>query len=493
MTGPQRLRARALFEALVDRPLDAAYRELDSLAADDDAVRMEVRSLLVHHAMAGAFLETPACMAVESDEVTLPAGTALGPYVIVRELGSGGMGRVYLATDTRLRRSVCLKVVREEVGDETFRARLKHEARTAAALSHPGICAVYALEEFDGALYLVTEFIDGRTLRAEIAEGARTSAAQVVQTLRDLADAVAAAHARGITHRDLKPENVMRTSDGRLKVLDFGLARFDGPVESGHGATLPGLLIGTPGYMAPEQIDGGVIGPPTDVFALGVLAFELATGVHPFAAATPIATAARVLGETPEPLAALRPDLPGPVAEVIERCLAKRPEDRPASAAALVAALAAAAAGDPPALPPDRRSNQARDVIWWRIHQICVVGVYAAGAGAAWKIHDWQPGAAARTAFLTVGILAVVGGVIRGHMLFTERTNPGELPGERRRTRSASLALDIGLALALLADATLLSPGHLLIAALVMGLAAGLGTAAVLIEPATSRSTIGVP
>src|SRR4029453_17787111 len=167
-------------------------------------------------------------------------------YTVIREIGRGGMGRVYLASDARLGRTVALKVVAPQLTREArHRDRLRREARAAAVLTHPGICTVYALEELDGELYIVTEFVEGHTLRDEIGGAARPSIQTIVSTARELASALASAHAKGITHRDLKPENIMRTPDGRIKVLDFGLA---------HIETMPG---GTAAVMT-TQVPGGI-------------------------------------------------------------------------------------------------------------------------------------------------------------------------------------------------------------------------------------------
>ncbi len=484
MTHAERDRVRTLFEALVDLPPGDIRERLDA-TSEPAAVKDEVLSLLEHHARAGSFLDAPASAAGLEHE--LAPGTRLDRYTVIREIGRGGMGRVYLAIDERLGRQVCLKAVREELADPAFRGRLEHEARTAAALSHPGICAVYALEEFGGRPYIVTEFIDGRTLRNEIDDAPRAAAALVYDTLRQLAAAVAAAHARGITHRDLKPDNVMRTAEGRLKVLDFGLARVEAVEGMAPGVrhTLPGVLVGTPGYMAPEQIEGGPIDARTDVFALGVLAYEFAAGVHPFAAATPLATAARVLGDERPSLGGARGDLPAGLVAVVDRCLARHPAQRFASAGAIAAALEEGEAGVSAA--------PRRPLVWWRVHQLALIAIYATGTAAAWRVHAWEASAAARWAFLLVGMLAAVNGVVRGHLLFTERAHPERLAGERGRSRTAALMFDLAIAVALAADASLISGGQPVVAALVIGLAAGLATAAILIEPATSSATIGVP
>jgi hypothetical protein len=486
MTGEQWQRVRDLFEAIVDmEPADA--RRHVAAASIDDVVRAEVLSLLEHHSHAGDFLHASASLSEAGlGARDLLTGTVLGQYTVVRELGHGGMGRVYLARDERLQREVCLKAVRPDLSNPAFRVRLQREARTAASLTHPGICAVYAFEEFEGDPYLVTEFIDGHTLRREIESGDRPSPDALISTLDQLAAAVGAAHAKGVVHRDLKPENIMRAFDGRLKVLDFGVARahVGKTLPDTLPQTLPGALVGTVAYMAPEQLQGEPVDARADVFALGVVLYELATGVHPFAAPTSLGTAARVLAHDPEPLGTMRPDLPHGIVAAIDRCLAKRPELRFGSAAELAAAL------ERPS-PVNRRATDR--LSWWRLHQFVALALYLTGAILAWQIKEWQPGQWARWAFLATGVLTATAGVMRGHLLFTERVQPDRLAPERERTRTASFGLDLLIALLLILDGSLLSSSHPVAGALVMGLAAGIATAAVFIEPSTSRAAIGVP
>src|SRR4051812_18454072 len=228
MTTEQQRRVARLFEAAVDLDSTRVASFVAAEAADDAAVRNEVLSLLASHSRAGTFLQQPIADAAPElfgDDLALAPGTTVGPYAIVRELGRGGMGRIYLATDTRLGRTVALKALPPAVVDDPAqRERLRREARAAAALTHPGICTIYALEEIGDDVFIVAEYIDGVSLRDEIGAGTTPTPEQVLATARDLADALASAHARGITHRDLKPENVMRTRQGRLKILDFGLA-----------------------------------------------------------------------------------------------------------------------------------------------------------------------------------------------------------------------------------------------------------------------------
>jgi predicted Ser/Thr protein kinase len=457
-----------------------ARRQLEDDVNDDPVVRREVESLLDHHSRAGSFLAAPSSLETPGVRIELKPGSAVGPYTVVREIGHGGMGRVYLAEDTRLQRQVCLKVIRDDLaGAPQFRERLRREARLAASLSHPGICAVYALEEFEGHLHLVTEFVEGRTLRDEIDSRHQPSTREVFETMSELAGALAAAHAKGIAHRDLKPENVMRSTAGQLKILDFGLARGETDSAMGSTVTIPGMLMGTPAYMSPEQIQGGPIDRRTDLFALAVVMYEYATGRHPFAAQTPLATAARIVDEEPEPLQRQRPDLPKVLVSAIERCLRKSPADRCGTAEELTGALGG---GPSRGAQPDRR-------LWWRLHQLAAVALYFTACSAAWLLKEWALSPVARWAFVLIGACSAINGVARGHLLFTERMHVSRLATEHQKARRLLFGVDLAIAVALVVVAGFVADDRPVAAVLVIGLAAGIGLAAVLIEPATNTAT----
>ena len=491
MTTEQQRRVARLFEAAVDLDPPRAASFIATEAADDAVVRNEVLSLLASHSRAGAFLQQPigdAAPELFDDDLALAPGASVGPYVIVRELGRGGMGRVYLATDSRLGRTVALKALAPDLlRDRTQRERLRREARAAASLSHPGICTVYALEEVDGELYIATEVVDGHTLRDEMASAKRRSR-DVLATALELATALAAAHAAGVVHRDLKPENVMRTRDGRLKILDFGLARID-PARSGpdvFAAAAPpithaGVVAGTPAYMAPEQIEGGRVDARTDVFAFGVFVYEYASGVHPFGGASPLATAARVLEHDAQPLAVRCPDLPDGLSEVVTRCLQKRAADRFGSAAEIVGALKAT--GDAMGGAPSTR--------WWRMHQLVVAVLYLAAAVLAWQIKEWVETPLTVAIFIVLGGVATVGAVLRGHLVFTDRMNRPRLTEERHRTRRGIVLIDFALAAMLMLDAIATGGVRALPAVFALSLAVGVSLASVVLEPATTRAAFG--
>jgi serine/threonine protein kinase len=491
MTSAQHRRVRDLFEGALDRDPEEAHEWVARAAADDVAVRDEVLSLLNHHSRAGEFLSSsiletaPELLA----DAPLAPGTVIATYTIVRELGRGGMGRVYLANDTRLGRTVALKALAPNLmRDAGHRERLRREARAAAALTHPGICTVYALEEVDGELYIATEFVDGRTLREEIAMGRRPSTDEVLRTARDLASALASAHAKGIVHRDLKPENVMRTHDGRLKILDFGLARMDPSASDATQSlaqaarTRPGILIGTPAYMAPEQINGEPIDARVDVFAYGVLMYEFACGVHPFQGATPLAIIARVLDSDAQPIGVRCPGISVTIADVISRCLRKSPTERYSSAATVFEALEKAS---------DTVQTATPHSMWWRIHQIVVILLYATAAASAWQIKDWMETPLTVSLFLALGAGATIGGVLRGHLVFTDWMNRPHLAAEWRRTARARLLVDLLFASLLFVDAVLIAQVRALPAVFALSLALGIALAALVLEPATTRAAFG--
>ena len=263
-------------------------------------------------------------------------GARLGAYEIVESLGMGGMGEVYRARDTRLGRDVALKVLPEGFARDAGRlARFEREARAVAGLNHPNIVVLYSVEENDGVRFLTMELVEGEGLDRLVGrEGLPLS--RVLDLGIALAEALVAAHERGVVHRDLKPANVMVTRDGRLKVLDFGLAKLEserGIVET-QAATMaaplsmPGQVMGTVPYMAPEQIRGEPIDARTDLFALGVVLYELACGRRPFTGATWADVSSAILRDAPEPLPRLRPDFPADLGRIVGRCLEKDPGAR---------------------------------------------------------------------------------------------------------------------------------------------------------------------
>jgi serine/threonine protein kinase/predicted ATPase len=262
----------------------------------------------------------------------LSSGTSVGPYEILTSLGAGGMGEVYRARDTRLDRDVALKVIHHRATPGDAIDRLLREATLASALNHPNIVSIYDTGVFDGDRYVAMELVDGITLRAMARQGLEVE--RVLGIARQIAEALAVAHAAQIVHRDVKPENVMVRPDGYVKLLDFGLARLKADATSMPTVTGTevGLLVGTVGYMAPEQANGQLAGSEADIFALGVTMYELLTGRHPFRSPSQIATLHSIVWETPEPPSLVNPNVPRHVDQLVLEMMQKDPRLRPGAA-----------------------------------------------------------------------------------------------------------------------------------------------------------------
>lgn len=262
-------------------------------------------------------------------------GTKLAHYEILAKLGAGGMGEVYRARDTRLDRDVALKILPAEMAaDPDRRMRFEREAKAVAALNHPHIVTIHSVEEVNGTHFLTMELVDGKTL-SELIPKDGMSLERFFQVAVPLAEAVTAAHAKGITHRDLKPANVMVGNDGQLKVLDFGLAKLLEPPDPGSAqtvaagsATQEGKILGTVAYMAPEQAEGKPVDPRSDVFSLGVLLYEMATGERPFKGDTNMSTITSILRDDPPSVTELKRGLPRHLSRIVKRCLVKDPDRR---------------------------------------------------------------------------------------------------------------------------------------------------------------------
>jgi len=352
MTSDRWRHIDALYREIVVRPVHERAAALVAACLGDAALQAEVQSLLDQPESEAGFLATPAMelagrLVPPASSPEIEPGTRLGPYEIETLLGAGGMGRVFRARDTRLGRAVAIKVCHEG-----FSGRFEREARSIASLNHPHVCTLYDV----GPNYLVMELVEGETLAAILEKGPLP----VDEALRkgvQIADALAAAHARGIVHRDLKPGNVIVTPTG-VKVLDFGLAK-QATTADGHAeATAPtavavrttlGQVLGTVGYMSPEQAEGNPVDARSDVFAFGVVLYEMVCGSRPFGGDTPLAALAATLQSVPDPPRRLRKEIPEGAERIILRCLEKMPEARYDSALELhrdlVALSAAKTAG----------------------------------------------------------------------------------------------------------------------------------------------------
>jgi eukaryotic-like serine/threonine-protein kinase len=248
--------------------------------------------------------------------VSLPSGTALGPYQILGQLGAGGMGEVYRALDTRLNRQIAIKVLPFNLADDEDRVRrFKQEAQAASALNHPHILTIHDIGQEGGVAFIVMEWVHGGTLRQVMAAG-RLPPRRVAHIAHQIAERLAQAHAAGIVHRDLKPENVMVSETDDVKLVDFGLAKLTRPdcpalsqAETQAGGTAAGVVLGTVGYMSPEQASGRDADHRSDQFSLGLIAYEAVTGRRPFARPTTAQTLTATIEADPEPVDAVNPDV----------------------------------------------------------------------------------------------------------------------------------------------------------------------------------------
>lgn len=265
--------------------------------------------------------------------------TLVGRYTIERELGRGGMGAVYLAHDAQLAERVALKVIASTLASDPVGAaeRFRREVAAARKITHPNVIRIHDLGQDGSLLFLSMEFVEGQTLAAHLAKSGLLPVGAGLDLWRQLCDGVAAAHAAGVIHRDLKPQNVLLTPERRAKIIDFGLA--NATSFAGNGMTATGMILGTPEYMAPEQVRGRPCDARTDVYALGGLGYQLFTGRPPFSGDTPIAVGFAQVMTPARPIAELRPELPPSIAAAVMRALEKEPEKRQADAAELRRAI----------------------------------------------------------------------------------------------------------------------------------------------------------
>jgi serine/threonine protein kinase len=331
-----------LYHASLEREPAARNAFVAQACGDDNELRREVESLIASHEQAENFIEQPVFDAVArlltAERPELLAGRHIGHYEILAELGTGGMGEVYLAQDTNLGRQVAIKLLRDRFTSEKDRVRrFQQEARSASALNVPNIVTIHEIGEVENRHYIATEFIDGQTLREIIANGPMAFA-EALDVAIQVTKALAAAHESGIIHRDIKPENIMvRRRDHLVKVLDFGLAKLmDEPLEeaatqpdpTGLLETDPNTVMGTVSYMSPEQARQLPVDKRTDVFSLGVVIYELIGGLRPFRASTRADLLTSILEQNPAPLSAHRADVPRELERIVTKALQKDAADR---------------------------------------------------------------------------------------------------------------------------------------------------------------------
>jgi hypothetical protein len=467
---PSYEQVKALFHAALEQPVGSRAEWLLDMAAGDNRLLQEVASLLRAHDTAGAFLEQPAELELEDPEPGFAAGTRIGPYLIVEEIARGGMGIVYLAEDIRLGRRVALKSLPQAVAsDAHLRDRLRREARAAATIAHPGIATVYALEELDDQIFLATEYVPGRTLRQEI-DNSPLPLERACDIATDIVRALAAAHEAGVVHRDLKPENVIVTHTGSIKVVDFGIAYTDGFGQTRH--TRDGAIIGTPAYMAPEQLTGERGDARTDLYAAGLVLAEMLTGHHPLSPAHRAAA------------------IPTHLRAVIDKCLNQDPAGRYASGRELLRALDSAAQHDRlnAEIASGRAMVRSTARWWWEFHLGVAALLYWLMVIPAWTARTLIGGATGRVIFIATLASVIVAANLRLHLWFTSRFYPEELTWLRTRVARWIQGADWLLVIALLGGGLLVGDDRSPLAILLLSFGVGAAVAFLFIEPATTRA-----
>jgi hypothetical protein len=489
---------KPLFHGALDRPEAERDAWVRAEAGADTALASEALNMLHAHTTLGDFLEQPvevdpadlmealaappgppAADLPSADEAAWPPGHRVGDYDIAGPIGRGGMGVVYLATDRRLGRRVALKVLPTSMSARLdLRERLKREARAAATITDPAVATVYALEEVEGQLLLASEYVSGPSLRELLRQGP-LDVITVRQIALDVARGLRAAHAAAVVHRDLKPENILIATGG-AKIVDFGIAR---TAESDERTqlTVTGAMLGTPAYMAPEQMLGGTVDARTDLYAFGVILLEMLSGRHPLSAG----------GGTDPGTNPTDDALARSLRQLADRCRHPDPSQRVQSAAELVVTLD----GSPqpaPAQPPASAASTAAVTAmptrwWWEFHQGAVAVSYGLILVPAWLARGAIGGAEGRSFFIATVCAALVASMLRLHLWFTSRQHPDQLPWARKRS-SPFIRVADGLFVLSLVIGAVLTGGRSSLDVVLLVLAIGAAAASAMIEPVTARA-----
>ena len=409
MTPERWKKLNLLFQEAVELQGEAREAHLARVCGDDGQLRIEAEQLLAAHEREGSFLDSPIfadAEAIADEDADFLVGRSIGPYKLIRELGRGGMGEVYLAHDARLGRKVAIKLLSAVFTNNAgLVQRFEQEARAASALNHPNILTIHevgkASTDSGDAHYIVSEFVEGETLRS-LMQNDRLDISQATAIASQVASALSVAHEAGIIHRDIKPENVMVRPDSLVKVLDFGLAKLMEQPTLTRGvdtqaptidllSTTPGMILGTVKYMSPEQARGQKVDQRTDIFSLGVMLYEMVAGRRPFEGATTNDVIAALLTAEPPPLSSFAAQTPAELERIINKCLAKDREARCQSAKELMAELKPFGTDSQPEVAADRRRIAPTGARLLSRRWFLIAGVAALLiAGSAWFLYGWR-------------------------------------------------------------------------------------------------------
>ena len=393
MTPERYHEAGRVFRAAAEIPPDRRAAFLDAACGDDNSLRQDVESLLVHDSQGAGWIDGRALDVAAQALASRPSESWVGRqvhhYQVSSLLGRGGMGEVYRARDRRLERDVALKILPIAYSTDAERLRrFEQAAQTVGKLNHPNILTVHDVGVIDGAPYIVTELLEGEELREQLKQGA-VAQRRALAYAQQIAGGLAAAHAKGIVHRDLKPENIFVTGDGRVKILDFGLAKLkDPPCGSSFETfpppnTSPGVVMGTVNYMAPEQVRGHETDERADIFALGVILYEMLSGGRPFSGESAVEVMNSILAEDPPDLSERNPKIPSVLARIVRRCLEKQPEQRFQSASDLRFALDALTSAPSGGAVLTSATQKSRHKLYWLAPAVALV---LAASVIAWHL-----------------------------------------------------------------------------------------------------------
>ena len=514
MSSDRWKQVNAIVSDLIEQQPEDQDAFLGQVCGNDSELRREVKSVLASKAGRGESLTDPVSLSGETREEELPlkTGQMVSHYRILGKIAEGSMGQVYRGEDTRLNRPVALKFLPGKLAeDRQSLERFKREARAASGLNHPNICTIYDVGEHEGQPFIVMEYLDGETLVHRIKNGP-IPPSRLIHFAIQIAEALQAAHSQGILHRDIKPANVLVMMNDHVKLLDFGLAKLvrQMPASSTHQSleaplTAVGMAVGTPYYMSPEQLLDQELDGRSDIFSLGVLLYEMATGILPFRGRDLPAVFHAIVNKPHELATQFTPDLPEALEEVINQFLQKDRGSRYQSTEELLSDLkrlqwelgSVTPVPDKPAVQSEKpgqlttgsaEKEKTFHPLWWVVHQVNVLAFYGLMVFAVWNVKEWTPGIGGLALLYGVMACTALNGTLRAHLMFVARFNRSIIADEMLRVAFVLRGCDGMLSLLLLLSGLVISSSHNMVAGILAAVAIGYAIVFMVVEPVTTRA-----